>query len=290
MEITLNKNFWKRGMVIGAGVLVSQLAWTPNAHAQPDPNDAAKAVNPPENNRLPRQNAYNRGGNPAEMQQRMEAGMRQMLTQAGVNDAPTQDIVLAYVKVDTDARSPMRMQSMKLWQAVRGGGVTDDQLLALVTDYRASQQAEKVRREKAEADLEAKIHFSKNPRLEALLLLSGMIGDGGNPMMMGGGRGMGGGGRGPNAGGAAGMNGQLGQPGGPQNIGDMRKKMQEKFDKNGDGTLDADEKAAFEQWRAERRKERENQQQDQPPAPGGNPNGNNDNPPPPPPPNIMPDA
>jgi hypothetical protein len=297
------KNLWGRSVLVGAGVLAAQMACTSLAQAQPDPNDAPKAANPPENGRQGRQG--NRGGNPEEMKKRVEDGMRQMMNQAGVNDAPTQDIILAYVKADTEARGPLRQQSMKLFQAVRNGGVTDDQLLALITDYRASQEAEKVRRKSAEADLEAKVHFSKNPRLEAMLLLGGLIGEsgGGGPMFMGGGGGgnrRGGQNGGPNAQGFGAPNGQPGQngvgrqngagaPNGqgargnrPEMTPQQRELIQQKrkeFDKNGDGQLDEQERTAFRQWM------RDNRQQFQNAAPNNaQPNGDN------PPPAAMPNA
>jgi hypothetical protein len=240
-----------------AGVLFTQLAW-----AQPDPNVAPKADNPPENAR------GNRGGNMEDRRKAMEDRMRQMLTHVGVNDAPTQDAILAYVQADMEARNPLREQTMKLFRALNNGGVTDDQLLALVTDVRAAQEAEKARREKAQADLDAKIHYTQNPRLEAVLLLAGLIGDGQNGAMF-----MGGGGRRGNFGGpgAQGRQGNQGAQGGDaqQRREQMQQRMLQRFDANKDGKLDADEEAAVQKFREERRQNRGDRQ----------PGGNNANPP-----------
>jgi hypothetical protein len=252
----MKKQFLKMGMAVCAGVLLTQVAW-----AQPDLNEAPKADNPPENNR-PRRNMQM---NMEERKKAMEDRMREMLVHVGVNEAPTQDAILAYVQTDLEARRPMREQTTKLFRALNGG-VTDAQLLALVTDYRAAQEAEKARREAALQDLDAKIHYTQNPRLEAILLLAGLLGDGQGSMMF-----MGGGGAGGRGGqGFGGQGGQGAQGNNAQRREQMQQRMLQRFDKNNDGKLDADEEAALRQWRQERQQNRNNRQ----PADGA-PNNNN---------------
>jgi hypothetical protein len=243
LENTMKKQFFKMGMAVCAGVLLTQVAW-----AQPDLNEAPKADNPPENNR-PRRNMQM---NMEERRKAMEDRMREMLVHVGVNEAATQDAILAYVQTDLEARRPMREQTTKLFKALNGG-VTDAQLLALVTDYRAAQEAEKARRETALQELDAKIHYTQNPRLEAILLLAGLLGDGQGNMML-----MGGGGRGGN--GFGGQGGQGMQGNNAQRREQMQQRMLQRFDKNNDGKLDADEQAAAQQWRQERRQNRNNAQ------------------------------
>lgn len=292
----MKKQLLKIGMVACAGVLATQLAW-----AQPDPNDAPKADNPPENNRQPR--GGRGGGNPEEMRQRMEQQMRNMLTQVGVKETATQDTVLEYIRTDMETRQPLRQQAMKLFQALRNGGVTDDQLLALVTDYRAAQEADKVRREKAQAELDAKVHYSQNPRLEAVLMLAGVVGDGQGMMFMGGGGGGRGGQGGP--GGPNGFGGRQGQggdqAGGQGNLGgdrnmtpeqreERRKEMVKRYDKNANGQLDEDERATMREEMRQRRQQRQQREGQQPGADGNNAPNNGDNPPPPPAGGEMPDA
>ena len=50
-------------------------------------------------------------------------------------------------------------------------------LAAQVTAYRAALEADRLRHKAAEAALDSKIKFSQNPRLEAMLLLMGVIGE-----------------------------------------------------------------------------------------------------------------
>jgi hypothetical protein len=243
-------SFWKRTGMLAATIFVSHMAFTsstfsPVAQAQPDLNNAPKADNPPPRNRP---NRGGRGDN--ENRRSPEENVRMILAQAGVNDAATQTAVLDYIKADIEARSPLREQGKSLLKALQAGAVTDDQLLALVTDYRAAQQAEKARRERAQADLDAKINYSKNPRLEAILLLTGLIGDG--PMMFQGGRG------GPGErGGRGGQPGPRGQEN-AANREERQKRMLERFDTNKDGKLDDAERAAMQAEREKRREQRQN--------------------------------
>jgi hypothetical protein len=239
---TAMNSFWKKTGILAATIFVSHMAFTsstfsPVAQAQPDLNNAPKGDNPPPRNRP---NRGDKGNN--EKRRNPEENMRKLLTQAGVNDDATQNAIFNYIKDDINARGPLREQGKSLYKALQAGAVTDDQLLALVTDYRAAQQAEKARREHAQADLDAKINYSKNPRLEAILLLAGLIGDG--PMMF--------------QGGPGGQPGAKGQGKGKGMTREERQqKMLERFDVNKDGKLDDAEKAAMRVEIQKRRDQRE---------------------------------
>jgi len=226
MKISFLPHNFKYKVMAAAALFLSQM--TPVAQAQPDLNVLPKGDNPP---------ARERGGKAREF---ADQAIRKMMAQAGVEDVAKQDAVLAFVKADMEARRPLREQGQKLLQALREGAVTDDQLLALVTDYRASQEAEQIRREKAQEELDEKIKFGENPRLEAMLLLAGLIGDGGA------------------------INGaQFGKGGGQGDNAEKRKLMTERFDKNADGKLDRDEKKLM---REERQAQRGKQIEQQPPV------------------------
>ena len=216
----------KNGLVLGVALLFSPLALV--AQAQPDLNELPKGDNPAPHVRP----------NRAEQQLKLaDQAVRSMLVQGGVNDVATQDAVLSYMKEDTQARRPMRELGAKLFQAMRAEGVTDEQMLALVADYRAAQQAEEGRREEAQEALDAKIHYSENPRLEAILLLAGLIGDG-DPFMK------------ARAGGANPANGAD-----AQQRQENRKKMMELYDKNINGQLEPDERKLMRQDRKAQRQQ-----------------------------------
>ena len=234
------KNIMKKGVALAALVWLSQLA--PVAHAQPDLNEQSKAENPAVRERV--EKPANGMGVPDE-------AIRKMMTLGGVPDVATQDAVLEHMKEDVEARKPLRALGLKLFEALRAGDVNDDQMLALITDYRAAQDAEGTRREDAQHVLDAKVNFTRNPRLEAMLLLAGLIGDGSGLMNAG-----------PGGYGGYGGRNQYGQPGAIMGLNaqkreENRRKLLERFDKNGNGQIDLDEDAALKQWRLEREQQRE---------------------------------
>lgn len=235
-------NGLKNGAMLAAVVFLSQMTLV--ARAQPDMNEMPKAENP-----APRA----RPNRPANGMGISDEAIRKMMEMGGVPDVATQDAVLAYMKEDVEARRPLRDTGMKLFQALRAGDITNEQMLALVADYRAAQQAEKVRREQAQDALDAKVNFTQNPRLEAMLLLAGLVGDGGSlPGAGQGGFNMRNNQGGNNQGGNQGANAQQRE--------EHRKKMLERlerFDKNANGQMDPEEIAAMRQWRQERREQRQ---------------------------------
>jgi hypothetical protein len=194
--------------------------------AQPDPNNQPMGDNPPAPQGGNRPNSRNMTSDQRKQweeqtQQRnqmmREQGVRAVLNQYGFGDKALQDAVVAYVKAQDLASAPLGEDSRKL-QGAMVGDVGDDQITALLTAWRADIEAERKRRETALAELDTKIHFTKNPRLEALLTMRGFIGEenGFSTNGMMGGRGQGG----MNFGrGQGGMNGGRGGRGGQGNFG-----------------------------------------------------------------------
>ncbi len=219
------------------------------AIAQPAPPPAG---NPPQPNARPPRPDRPRMS-PEDRRKQMEDNLREMMTNNGVTDTSTQDAVLAYLSNELDARRPLRQMGVKLQRALGDQSITDDQIKAMVADYQNAQDLETQRRSKAQSDLDAKIHYTQNPRLQGLLMLMGVLGDG-PPLMEAP--------RGPNQRGGDNRPNQDGERGGGNP--DMRKKMMEMFDKNHDGKLDADERAAMQAYRQEHGKKQDG---DQPPPP-----------------------
>lgn len=253
----MNNGFWKKGSLFVAGVFLSHMffttaAFSPLLQAQPDLKEMPSSEKRGEQDRF---NRPKRGPNRGEQRRKSEEGIRQMLAQSGLEDAVLQDTVLEYVREDLEARKPLREQGAKLLRVLRDGTLTEEQLSALVADYRTAQLEEKVRQENAQKMLDEKINFSKNPRLEAMLLLSGLIGESsGNSMLMR---------RGPGAGRGAGPGAGTGAERGRMREGEnanpeeRRQRFLERFDKNKDGKLDEEETAAM-------RKQLDNQRPNRP--------------------------
>lgn len=223
------------------------------AIAQPDPPPG----NPPQPNNRP-QGPNRPRMTPEEQRKQSEDRLREVMTSNGVTDASTQDAVLTYLSNELDARQPLRQMGGKLYRALEDQSVSDDQIKGMIADYQNAQDLEKQRRIKAQSDLENKIHYSQNPRLEGLLMLMGVLGNG--PPLMEGPRKPRGEDDRPNP--------KMGNEGGGNP--EMRQKMLQMFDKNGNGKLDPDERAAAQAYRQEHGNKQNGNQAPPPQAPANN--------------------
>jgi len=183
--------------------------------AQPDAGDMPKGDNPIANQRprmTPEQRQAAREKRQQEMQARRETNLRETLTEAGFADKVLQDAVIAFTNSQTEERGDNRDKMRELNQAVRKNA-GDVEIAALLKEIRDEVQADKDQRAQALKELDAKIGYTKKPRLEAVLTLAGVIGENtGGPGAMGG-RGGRGGGMGGGQGGRP--NGADGGPGAP---------------------------------------------------------------------------
>ena len=156
------------------------------------------------------------------MAQMRESRLRRQLASANA-DQKTQDAIIQYEKVQNAAGQKLQELMNQLIEAVSTKGTPDEKIAALLKQLEDATTAEKARRGQARTDLDAKIGYSRLPRLNMLLSTMGLVGDenlllGGSNSMgnmggPGGGFGGGFGGRGP--GGAGGPGGGFGGPGGP---------------------------------------------------------------------------
>ncbi|MBW3635745.1 MAG: hypothetical protein KY445_04665 [Armatimonadetes bacterium] len=167
------------------------------AHAQPNANNGAGAQNPPNQNAGGRRGgrgemtAEQRAQMQAQMQQMREIGVRQMLTRGGFTDTALQDAIVAYSNERNKASEALQDKARQLNEALRGTTITETQIATLLSNFRGAVEDEKARREVAQSALDAKIGFSTKPRLDALLMMAGYIGDE-SQYLGGGGRGPGG--------------------------------------------------------------------------------------------------
>jgi hypothetical protein len=106
-----------------------------------------------------------------------ERGLRSLLAEAGFEQKDVQDAVVAFVNEQDQAREPLRDQAAKLMDTVTGAATGDALVPGLLAELRKNVAAEKERRKAAETALDAKINYSKQPRLEAILTVLGIIGD-----------------------------------------------------------------------------------------------------------------
>jgi len=106
-----------------------------------------------------------------------EHGLRLLLAEYGVTEKATQDVIAAYVnELDTN-REPLRVLSANLLDTVTGSSTGDVLVPGLLTELKARVAEEKLRADKALAAFDASLGYSKQPRLEATLIVLGILGD-----------------------------------------------------------------------------------------------------------------
>jgi len=111
-------------------------------------------------------------------QMRFENAVRGVMTQTGFPDAALQDAIIAHMENESRARGPLRQSGEKLFRALQSPLVADEKVSDLLKNFQAALDADDKRRDAAEAALDLKIAYAKNPRLQSMLLLFGIIGDG----------------------------------------------------------------------------------------------------------------
>jgi hypothetical protein len=106
------------------------------------------------------------------------AGLRLFLVSRGLTEKPTQDAIIEYLEKQEQARERLLASGSKLMLALGKTGTAalpEAQLGDLVAQYQTALNEAKSQKEKAQAELEERIKFSKNPRLKGVLLVLGGI-------------------------------------------------------------------------------------------------------------------
>lgn len=106
----------------------------------------------------------------------MEDRLRQSLTRHGFAQEELQNAVVEFSRVVESDRRIIREKSGKLREGM-DKRASDGQIGSLLADLRRSVAYAKIRRDRGRRVLNTKISFSKKPRLDAVLSLSGLGGD-----------------------------------------------------------------------------------------------------------------
>ena len=112
-----------------------------------------------------------------ELQKRNEQGLRRLMNELGFGDATVQDPVVAYMQDEARSRQPLREQGVRLYKALRSPDVSNEEVSRLLNEFRSTAQSDKERHAASMTDLDQKIGYTGNPRLEAMLVLFGVTGD-----------------------------------------------------------------------------------------------------------------
>lgn len=109
----------------------------------------------------------------------LEARMRELMGQMGIVSPATQDAILAFMSADEEGKRQARDAGRKLLAGIRRDS-PPERLKALLSEYQGAINSERLRRERAQTALDAQVGYSLDARLESLLWLLGVLGQGQN--------------------------------------------------------------------------------------------------------------
>ncbi len=113
----------------------------------------------------------------ARERQRKAENLRRTMSSLGFDDRALQDEVLRYIVSEVRARGQVRRQGQQLYTVLRDSHQSDAQVRAALSQYQGVVEADRARRREAENTLNDRIGFRSKPRLEAMLVLFGVIGN-----------------------------------------------------------------------------------------------------------------
>ena len=173
---------------VGAGLLLC--AWAPIASAQPTAPDAdaptdttgAPAPDPAEaaaQNPAPavKTLAQRKSLTPEERRQQTTDKLRALMVNLGVDGAATQDAIIDYLAQDEIAHASLREAEKRLLAGLRRD-VPPERMRDLLDDYRKAVETDRDNRATAQRNLDARVGYSLDLKLEAVLWLMGVLGEG----------------------------------------------------------------------------------------------------------------
>lgn len=121
---------------------------------------------------------------PQDRRIQLEARLREMMQSFGVSAPATQDAIVDYLAEEEAGRLAVREAARRLLNGLRRDA-PPERMRDLISSYQTALATDSKRRQTAQTTLDAKIGFSFDTRLEALLWLSGVLGEGGSALPMG---------------------------------------------------------------------------------------------------------
>lgn len=107
----------------------------------------------------------------------VEARLRALMNSFGLDDKVKQDALISYLAEDEAGKATVREAAKRLMTGVRRG--TDPEgMRELISHYKTAMDSDKARRVAAQTTLDAKIGWSLDPRVEGVLWLFGVLGEG----------------------------------------------------------------------------------------------------------------
>lgn len=172
-----------RRAFVSAGLLLC--AWAPIARAQnapdapPDVQDAPTVTATENRNQLPETAtiAQRKQLTPEERRQQTEDKLRALMVNLGINGAATQDAIINYLAQDELAHANLREAEKRLLAGLRRD-VPPERMRDLLADYRKAIETDRDNRAIAQRNLDARVGYSLDLKLEAVLWLMGVLGAG----------------------------------------------------------------------------------------------------------------
>ena len=148
-----------------------------NATAADAPANAPAANAPTANAAVQANLAQSRPLTPEERRQQTEDKLRALMENLGVNGDATQDAIIDYLKQDEIAHASLREAEKRLLAGLRRD-VPPERMRDLLDDYRKAVDSDRDNRAIAQRNLDARIGYSLDLKLEAVLWLMGVLGEG----------------------------------------------------------------------------------------------------------------
>ena len=108
---------------------------------------------------------------------RQEQRLRRTMASLGFTDRALQDEVLRAIADETKERDGVRRKANELLRGLRDKNKTDEEVRILLERYQNALAADRTRRKISEDNLNARVGWRDKPRLEAMLVLFGVVGD-----------------------------------------------------------------------------------------------------------------
>lgn len=144
------------------------------AVAVPAPNVVAPAPYPVAPDAAPKLNSD--AARRESRRQAVELRLRALMSDFGLEDKAKQDALVAYLAEDEAGKTLVRDAAKRLMIGVKRGA-EPERMRELIALYKAALETDKTRRIAAQTALDAKIGYSLDPRLEAVLWLFGVLGE-----------------------------------------------------------------------------------------------------------------
>lgn len=99
-----------------------------------------------------------------------------VMANAGITDDTVKDAIRAFVAAQQEARKPLLEMARQITLELGKADMTNEQIAARLKEFRTATAVDQKRYETALQELDTKIGYTKNARLETFLMMAGILG------------------------------------------------------------------------------------------------------------------